>query len=116
MGSTSISQDKSFFLSVGVVKGSTTIRQRIDQRLNELGKKWADIYNKVGLNKAEASRIRNGLTIPPKWKRIDIAEKMQIDSSIIWEIGDIIANKIKIVGEDNQLNTNQEEENVSNNN
>lgn len=76
---------ETIFLDTGVGKGYTTIKQRIDQRLLELGRKWADVYNILGMNKADASRIRNGITIPPKWKRIQIAKALGIDSSVIWD-------------------------------
>ncbi len=52
-------------------------------------------YNDLGMNKATASRIRNGITIPPKWTRIKIAERLEIDSTIIWEVRDLIPNQIK---------------------
>lgn len=97
-------ENKSFFLNSGVGKGYTSIRQRIDQRLLELGKKWADVYNDLGLNKADASRIRNGITIPPKWKRIQIAEALGIDSSVIWDVPILIqASKLNPPKEEQAL-------------
>ena len=78
--------NKGFFSREGVGKGWRSIRQRIDQRLNERGEKWSAIYNDLKLDKATASRIRNGIIIPPQWMRIRIAERLEIDSSIIWTL------------------------------
>ena len=90
------SKGENFFLDKVVRKGFTTIRQRIDQRLDELGKKWADVYNTLGMNKVDACNIRNGYIIPPKWKRIQIAEALGIDSTIIWDTPILLsADKIK---------------------
>ena len=80
------STNPNFFLREGVEKGCRGIRERIDQRLNERVKKWADVYSDLRMDKARASRIRNGIIIPPQWLRIKIAERLEIDSSVIWNL------------------------------
>lgn len=46
-------------------------------------------YKDLGLDKSDASKIRRGLVIPPKWLRIKIAQYFKTDSTTIWTLEDL---------------------------
>lgn len=68
------------------------IRERFDTLLAERGMKWVNAYSskEMGeLHKSTASKIRNGLLIPPHWQRIRIARFFSVDSATIWRASDL---------------------------
>lgn len=69
-----------------------TIRFRIETLLRERGKQWADIYNHDSLrwHVSFASRVLNGIIIPPLWQRVALAKVFEVDSSVIWSEAEII--------------------------
>jgi len=80
------SSNPPFFLPEEVKKSYTNpIRERFDTLLRERGKKWSEVYSKLGLWKSYASLVRNGKTIPPLFMRVKIATALQVDSSVIWD-------------------------------
>ena len=91
-----------FFLIEGVVK---SCRPPIEERFRTLieanCERPFDWYKDLGLDKANASRIRRGITIPPEWFRIKIANYFKVDSATIWKAPEIISA--------DELNKQQEE-------
>lgn len=83
--------DNDIFLNSAVKKGLGTIRQRLDTLLESRGEKWADVYNDLGWNKSFASIVHNGLLIPPLWQRVAVAKRMNVDSSVIWKVPEIVS-------------------------
>jgi len=67
------------------------IRTRIETLLRERGKKWVDVYSKLGWHKTFASKVLNGLFIPPLWQRVALAKEFSVDSSVIWDEPSIVS-------------------------
>ncbi len=81
-----------------------SILARIDAVCEKNLETWLDVYKDLSLHKSIASKIRRGLYIPPQWQRIQIAQRMKIDSTVIWKIPEIISAEKYNVGE---INDNQ---------
>jgi len=97
MGIGDNSPSEPFFCDEGVKKGlDSPTRHRFDAILNEHGWKWSDIYSDIQLSKCYASQIRNGHLIPPEWLRVKIATKLQVDTSVLWKVPELItADKLE---------------------
>lgn len=55
-------------------------------------------YKEIGLDKADASRIRRGLVLPPLWLRLKIANVFGVQSELIWRVPKIVsANELNEV-------------------
>ena len=88
--SLSNSKNKPFFVLNGVGKSwRDTIEIRFDTLLKQKGMKWSECYNSLSIDKADASRIKRGLVIPPLWQRIKIASFFEVDTSVIWNPDEI---------------------------
>lgn len=61
------------------------IRTRIETLLRERGLKWVDVYKKLKWHMSFASRVLNGIIIPPLWQRVALAKEFNVDSSVIWD-------------------------------
>lgn len=60
------------------------IRIKLDTILKDRARKWSDVYKKLNWSKTQASLIRNGITIPPLWKKLILAKELGVDTSVIW--------------------------------
>lgn len=80
------SQEKTFFCAGVVGEGwRGAIEERFETLIASKCERPFDWYKELGLDKADASRIRRGLVIPPKWLKIKIAQYFEVDSITIWE-------------------------------
>lgn len=61
------------------------VRTRIETLLRERGLKWVSVYSKLGWHKTFASKVLNGLLIPPLWQRVALAQAFEVDTSVIWD-------------------------------
>lgn len=76
------------------------IEARFDALIESRREKPWDWYKFLGIDKADASRIKRGLVIPPEWLRIRIAGYFKIDTSVIWKIPELIsADKLEVKDE-----------------
>lgn len=60
------------------------IKIRIQTILAERGEKWPSVYQEMGWSKAHASRVLNGLRMPPLSQRVKMAKILNVDTSVIW--------------------------------
>ena len=99
--STNHNSNSNFFLDsdVGIswkTQIENTFNTLILEHLPE-GENRSYWYKKLNLDKADASRIRRGLMIPPQWLRIKIANFFNVQSELIWRSPDILrADKIEV--------------------
>jgi len=81
------SSTNSFSSSEAVVTGCSS---PIEARFKALweAKKQSPVqwYHDLNIDKGNASRIRRGLIVPPKYLRIQIASYFGVDSTTIWDI------------------------------
>jgi len=100
------SKGNAFFIAEAVGESwREPIEIRFDALLKERGLKWVEIYKPLGIDKADASRIRRGLVIPSLTLRIKIAKAFGVDTSVIWKPSDIDYNNyLKLLREENEGN------------
>lgn len=79
------SQKQPIFLAETVVKGGRNhVRIAFDTLIFQKRERPFDWYKNLGLDKSQASKIRRGVIVPPRWLRIKIADYFKVDSSTIW--------------------------------
>lgn len=91
------SQPKEFVVE-GAVKKSypDSVEARLMTICESRGEKWSEVYKDLGWSKSFASIVRRGLLIPPEWQRIILAKRLEVDTSVIWKIPEIVsADKVK---------------------
>jgi hypothetical protein len=89
------SRQEPFFMPEVVGKGwyrdilrkSEVTKARWDTLIIRSGKRASEIYRKLGIDKADWSRIVWGVSIPPIEIRLKIAEELETDSGILWSLG-----------------------------
>lgn len=86
-------KDKTFFCNGGVVDSCSELINPISETfktlLLERGLKQQDLADGISYDKANISRIVNGLYIPDLDMRLKIAKFFGVDSSVIWRTKDI---------------------------
>jgi len=86
------SKDSNFFLdNVVGISCVSPIAERFKALIESRKEQPYDWYKELGLDKADASRIRRGLMIPNEYWRIKIAGYFGIDSTVIRKVAEIVS-------------------------
>ena len=84
------SPTKPFFIDNTKGKqGYEQIMIRFDTLIKANCERPFDWYKKLGIDQSDASKIRRGLMIPPRWLRISIAQHFKTDSANMWTVDDL---------------------------
>lgn len=65
-------------------KRSQAQKARFDWALQRIGKRAAEVYKELSIDKADWSRIVWNITTPDKIMQIKIAKKLECDTSNLW--------------------------------
>jgi len=89
-------KDKPFFIAEGVGESwKEAIEIRFNALIEQRREKLWEWYQKIGLDKADASRIKRGLIIPNQAWKIKIAQYFGVDSTTIWKVPDRMEEKLE---------------------
>lgn len=61
-----------------------TLKAKIDTLLARLGKKPSEVYKKLGIDKADWSRIVWGIVVPDIRTQVKISDELECDSLLLW--------------------------------